>query len=285
MRLQGFFDHDSPCVLATNIGTTYPTQCDGAAACACMGPGSTPFGQRVSRFGVSATAEIIAGGTEPNTAFYQWLFESSPATACAYSSANGHRWSILKQTGAVGVGVSGPSVGDFSAGGGPVPARVPSGSHYPRQAATVEAWASWYDTFGPRGAQVVVDGACTPMTRERGDDSNGAWRAMVGDVGSGCHRYWFSFTAMDGSEVSYPTTGSLGIGPAGSCADWNMERPAKATNCDGASGGGDGGGADMGGGGNMPGGCACGIAQTGAPTGGLVALLGLLALLARRVRR
>lgn len=55
-------------------------------------------------------------------------------------------------------------------------------------------------------------------------------RALVG--GLGCHRYYFVFTDSGGSQVTFPTTGSLGIGPAGSCHDWSLERPALGNGCD-----------------------------------------------------
>jgi uncharacterized protein YkwD len=286
-RLQGYFDHDSPCVVTTNIDALYPKQCDGAAACACMGAGSTSFGQRVGRFGVSGGAEIIAGATDPNQAFYSWLYENSASTACAYSSVNGHRWSILTQQFSVGVGASGPPVGDFSIGAGPVPAQIPSAAHYPRQAASVEVWANWYDTAGPKRAQVVVNGTCTALTRMRGTDENGAWTAMVSGVGSGCVRYWFSFEDSSGREVTFPTTGSLGIGPAGSCADWDSTRPAKATGCDAVGmvpDGGGGGDTDAGTGPNpMPAGCACAIGSSRAH--GTIPFVFALLLVAWIVRR
>ncbi len=264
MRLQGYFDHTSQCLVATNINQTYPGQCNGAAACACGGMGTTSFDQRVSRFQVSAAAEIIAGATDPNQAFYSWLYENSPSTACAYSGVNGHRWSILTQQAGVGVGASGPPTGDFSIGGGPVPAQIPSAAHYPRQAAQVEVWANWYDTAGPKRAQVVVDSTCTALTRARGTADNGAWTATLSGVGSGCIRYWFSFDDASGKEVTYPTTGSLGIGPA-SCSDWDTSRPAKGAGCDSIGTVPDGGGdSDAGGDGGgptpMPKGCACSMA-------------------------
>jgi hypothetical protein len=67
------------------------------------------------------------------------------------------------------------------------------------------------------------------MALGRGAPENGAWKADVDGVGSGCHRYYFVFRDADGELMSYPQTGSLGIGPAGSCADWSDERPAMAS--------------------------------------------------------
>ncbi|MGZ4810098.1 MAG: hypothetical protein ACXV7D_12300, partial [Thermoanaerobaculia bacterium] len=44
------------------------------------------------------------------------------------------------------------------------------------------------------------------------------------NVASGCHRYYFSFTDSTGAVVTYPTTGSLGIGSGASCPDWESSR-------------------------------------------------------------
>ena len=104
----------------------------------------------------------------------------------------------------------------------------------PRQAASVDAWASWYDTAGPMSALINVDGTCTAMSLQRGVVTHGAYKATLTNVASGCHRYFFLFKDSGGNIVTYPTTGSLGIGPAGSCADWDTSRPATGAGCDGA---------------------------------------------------
>ncbi len=233
---QGYFAHDSVCQVVSNINSIYPATCNGAASCACVGGAPTcitpnvctTFGPRVSLFGASPSGEIIATPTDPNSAFYLWLFENSASATCAFSGSNGHRWLILKSTGAVGAGVSLPSgysVGDF--GSGPAPAKIPSGSHYPRQSASVGVWANWFDTAAPTVARVNVDGVCTAMTQGRGVTvQNSAWSATLTNVASGCHRYYFEFKDSANQAVTYPTTGSLGIGPAGTCPDWDIARPA-----------------------------------------------------------
>jgi hypothetical protein len=105
MAKQGYFAHDSICTVVNNISQIYPTTCDGTAACACEGGmaqctgACTSFSARVGLFGVSASGEIIAGSTDPDQAFYQWLFESFTGTACMYTQGpptNGHRWQILQ---------------------------------------------------------------------------------------------------------------------------------------------------------------------------------------------
>ena len=230
MRNQSYFAHDSNCAVPANINQLYPGSCQGAASCACTTGAATAWNARVMLFGTSVSGEIIASGQDPNGAFYQWLFEPSSSTTCAYSTANGHRWNILKQTGSVGTGVSGPSVGDFAGGAVTIP-KIPSGAHYPRQSASVAVWANWNDTAAPMSASVVVDGACQPMTRQRGTDTNGAWSATVTNAASGCHRYFFLFQDSTGQTVTYPTTGSLAIGPATGCADYDAARPAAGAGC------------------------------------------------------
>ncbi len=238
MRAMSFFDHPSRCTLVPNINTLYPGSCQGAASCACVGgtaacsPACTSTFQRVSLFGVNGGAEIIAGSTDPNDAFYQWLFERYPRTTCGYDQGpptNGHRHNILVAGPAVGYGAgAGPSVGDF--GGSGAQGKIASGSHYPRQSASVEAWASWYDSSGPRSALVNVDGACSPMRLARGSVTNGAYQATLTGVGSGCHRYIFLFTDAQGALITYPGTGSLGIGGS-ACADWDTTRPPTGAGC------------------------------------------------------
>ena len=303
MRAQSYFAHDSNCAVPTNISTLYPGSCQGQASCACTSGSPTAWNSRVALFGTNPSGEIIASGTDPNGAFYQWLFEASSSNTCAYSSANGHRWNILKSTGAVGTGVSGPSVGDFAGDSAAIP-KIPSGSHYPRQAATVAVWANWYDSAAPMSALVNVDGSCQPMTLQRGSDKNGAYSAMVGGVGSGCHRYYFLFQDGSGQTVTYPTTGSLAIGPAASCPDYDASRPASGSGCgvtlsqDGGTSGDDGGtsmgGDNSDGGTTNPGnsdGCGCRVGGSAShgPMGplGVALLLPVLGGLAlrRRARR
>lgn len=139
---------------------------------------------------------------------------------------------MLGTTGNAGIGIDGPLVGDFGDSATPVPA-VPSGTHYPRQAASVDAWASW---SAPKAAAaraaVDVDGTCVPLALRRGTPTNGAWSTTVTGVGTGCHRYFFRFVDTSGAVGTYPTTGSLGIGDA-TCADWDPSRPADCAGCDG----------------------------------------------------
>lgn len=221
MTKQHYFAHDSKCAVVPNIHALYPVACDGSASCAC-GPGNpTAWNERIGLFGGGATGEIIASTADPNTSFYLWLYEPSPAQTCSFTSANGHRFLILSSLGSAGVGVTTQAVGDFGANTNPY--KIPSAAHYPRQAATVTLWANWYDTSAPKSANAVVDGNCSAMTLQRGTQQNGAWSANADNVGAGCHRYYVSFVDSTGLEITYPATGSLGIGDS-SCEDWNASR-------------------------------------------------------------
>ncbi len=238
MAAQSYFAHDSACTLVANIDALYPASCTGAASCACVGgtktcsPTCTAWNARVGLFGGGAAGEIIASGQDPNGAFYQWLFESFNQTSCGYVQGpptNGHRYNILMSGPAVGYGAgAGASVGDF--GGSGTLGKIASGSHYPRSGATVDAWANWYDTAAPMSAVINVDGTCSSLQLGRGSVTNGAYHAALTGVGSGCHRYFFLFHDSGGTSITYPTTGSLGIGDA-SCADWDSSRPATGASC------------------------------------------------------
>ncbi len=96
------------------------------------------------------------------------MFEPSTGTACAFTPQNGHRYLILTQNGTVGVGVMTQTVGDF--GTGSVPYKIPSAAHYPQQASSVDLWANWYDSGGPRSANAVLDGlrSAVPWHRLKG---------------------------------------------------------------------------------------------------------------------
>lgn len=231
-KTNGYFAHDSKCTLVSTLNTTYPGTCNGAAACSCAGgtlTGTTSPSARTAIFGAGYSGEIIASPSDPNSAFYLWLYESSSSATCAFSIPNGHRWLILtNSSGAVGYGVDGNSTGDF--GGGGDKSKIASGAHYPRGGPATELWANWYDTAAPKAAMVNVGGTCYPMTRQRGTDLNGAWMYAASGL-SGCTRYYFTFKDSAGAQVDYPTTGSLGIGDA-SCADFSDTRPAAGAGCD-----------------------------------------------------
>jgi hypothetical protein len=232
LAIVGAMSHDSPCTLVSNIDDLFPESCDGSPSCACeegtmsCQPVCTSASARAGLFGANYLGDIIANtGGGPNSAFYMWLHEFTASDVCEFTFENGHRWLILKTMGAVGVGNSGSYyTGHF--GSGSTPGRIPSGSHYPQQGATVEIWANWYHDSGPLSATVNVAGTCHSMNLERGTPTNGTWNVEVTDVGSGCHRYYFIFEDLPGSLVTFPTTGSLAIGAGDACPDWDISRPA-----------------------------------------------------------
>ncbi len=235
MQQQGYLASNSECTLVTNISSLYPPSgsCNGAASCACVGGTQscssfcTTWDQRISLFGVTGAGEIEAGGTDPNSAFYTWLFASYPTTTnCQIGSTEPHRWNLLMQNGSVGFGADGSAVGDFSLDLTDPSSKIPSGAHYPQQAASVAVWANWYDTSGPTQANVVVDGWPISLTLSRGTSLNGAWTATLRNVASGCHRYYFDFKDSTPAAVQYPDTGSFAIGTGSACADYSSSRPA-----------------------------------------------------------
>jgi hypothetical protein len=245
MNVDGFFDHWSECTVVSNIATTYlsqPQQCNGHASCACtggartlgFGMGTDPGG-RMSLFGgnTGSWGEIIAeDGQGPDATFYLWEYEKADSTKCAFDEANGHRFLILRSdygAPSAGPGVVGAiSTVDFD--NEPGTAKIPSGTHYPQQASSVDAWVNWYDTAGPKTHQINVDGVCSDLSLTRGTVNNGAWHATIANVGTGCHRYFFSFTDSNGQSVIYPSTGSLAIGNGSAqCPDWSSTAPASCS--------------------------------------------------------
>ena len=82
----------------------------------------------------------------------------------------------------------------------------------------------------PAGAHVNVDGACTEMALGRGTPANGAYHADLTGIDS-CARYYFVFKDAGGQTVTYPETGSLGIGAPGACPDWSTDRPPLGPSC------------------------------------------------------
>lgn len=238
--------HDSICKLFPNIDALYPETCDASFACSCeTGTPVTTAAGRVPLFGASYTGEIIAVGQlspdpgNPYEIFYAWLHEPAPDSLCSFNSLNGHRYLILKNTGpAIGYGYYFQALtnfdhywtGDFGGAGTAVP-KIPSGSHWGtgtnhrRQEPMIEFWANWEDAAAPTEPSVIVDGVSSPLTLSRGTAPRGAWTTTLAGLGSGCHRYYFSFRDSFSQIQTYPTTGSFGIGD-NSCADWIATRTA-----------------------------------------------------------
>ena len=218
--------HDSLCTVVGDINTSYdPGPCDGSVSCGCEGgmaacSGScTGWSARISMFGTSPSGENIArAGGDPVGTFYLWLHEPDSSAACGFRSSNGHRYNILARNSSIGVGyASGYWTQDFSGGGSPD--GIVAGVHTPQTGTSVELRANWYSSAAPTTALVNLNGTCEPMTLERGSGTNGTYLATA--TVSGCTRYYFQFDRPSGT-VTYPSTGSFGIG----CAeDWSAARP------------------------------------------------------------
>ena len=235
MLVNGYFDYSSHCNLVSNINALYPSTCGGEASCSCDGgtlTGQTDLFSRIQLFGLMGQAEIKAGAgyTGPDEVFYKFLYIPSGTSMCGGVT---ERSVLLQSTiNAVGAGYTtqgaqtGPIVMDFGQTSVATP-KIPTGAHYPQQAASVDAWANWDDTTGPSVAKIDVDGVCSTMSLGRGSQANGAWHLTVNNVGTGCHRYVFAFKDSIGAEQIYPTTGALTIGNGSSqCPDFSRQPPA-----------------------------------------------------------
>lgn len=232
--------HDTCCSLRTDVDQT---GCDGDPACACVGGvascpacntcnNPTGFSTRLGRFGVSGQGEIAHQYySDPIAMFHGFIDEQlGTISGCGYSSGNGHRWLILKSNGPkVGVGhfrlsggCSSPYwVGDFAGGAITVP-RLVSSAHYPKSGSTATDFTFWVSYYHPGGsmpskAELVVAGACRPMSLEFGTAENGTFR-FDGTLPSGCHPYYFQFVDSTGVRHTYPTTGSLTVSVGSTCA-------------------------------------------------------------------
>lgn len=252
MLINDYFDHPSHCTLFTNINSRYPATCGGAASCSCtqgqltsnQATWTDPF-TRMGYFGtsqgISGSSEIIAAGyAGPDGTFYAWEYEPTNDSTCGMHSDddNGHRYIILYngygQLAGAGYVPNTGQPGEYQSyatmdfrGNASTQPKIPSGSHYPQQAASVDAWVNWYASTAPSVHKIDVDGVCTDVTLARGTSTNGAWHQQVSNVGSGCHRYVFAFKDSGGNEVLYPMTGSLAIGNGSAqCPDWSSSAPA-----------------------------------------------------------
>ena len=250
--------HTSPCKLNTNIASS---GCDGTPACACATPvpsscakcasvpaintcGTDTF-TRIGYFTAgtttNASGEIASAGYSDALATVDgWMDE--PA------GADGHRTNILD------VGISSNVMGyghaegagcypsfDYSDSGMmaslPV-AKLPTAavSPYGGAAGNYTFYATWADpaSGAPALLDVVVDGACTPMTRELGSDTLNATYKVSMSLASGCHTYWILAKDKGGARITFPTTGAITITVgSGSCSGaFVTQQPAAA--CEGA---------------------------------------------------
>lgn len=242
--------HNSPCVLATDIGTTYlpNSVCDGSVACACSTgtitctePAPCAAGtysnvkQRLERFNVvtgSGWAENIYYGVSsggnfgglPADSFNWWL---SSQGHCNNMNGNFTHMGAGYFTAVVSSNTYNEWTEDFTnttAVGGTLIA----GSHQPQlSGGSVTFLVNYLDSTAPQSAMLNVEGGCTTMTRQRGVDTNGTWSLTQTLAGTACRRYRFSFVDPRGALVYLPESGSYGVGGSvATCPDWSASEPA-----------------------------------------------------------
>jgi len=267
--------HPSPCVLATNIATVYPSSCDGSTSCACANRVSAcgcggcscdtssascvtqPF-QRIQMFNPLGCAENIAAGyADPEASLIGWLTEAcSWNNSCGFqtctSGENGHRYNILDPNSQILGAGSVPSSTtacvtngewdsqDFGCGANPTIPKLVAGTNNPQAGSATTFYANWYDTAPPATAVVNVDGTCNAMTVDRGSGGNATY-SWHGSIGSGCRSYVFVFTDSQGATVQLPEVGAYLAGD-GCNGDYQATAPSGcgvvSTNTTGTSSGG-----------------------------------------------
>jgi hypothetical protein len=228
---QSYFDHPSHCVLPGNIASIYPASCNGSASCACNGGTYYDPFARMGLFGRSGYGEIIAvwSGQDPIKIYYLWMYEATTSASCGFTEQNGHRYLLLTTDGVVGFGNSDALyTGDFALNT-PATGKIASGAHDPQIGPMVDFWANWYDAAGPKSAALVLDGVAYPLTLERGSQTNGAWHTQLSNLGTSCHRYYYQFTDSTNTGLTFPGTGSYGVGAPASCPDWSSSRTVAST--------------------------------------------------------
>ena len=207
--------HDSPCVLKSTVAQDFPDRCDGNPSCACEGGtatcdtvGTKTF-DRIRMFGTPGSSENLASVSNPLRTFNLWLFENSTSSVCAFSSSNGHRWSILnKNNKAVGVGY-GTSIAtqDYASSSSETSA-ISSGAHY-LDDKTLWFKMHYYASADAVSATVNVGGTCTNLQKTRGTGSNGVWGTSSVAAPAKCTPYFFEVKDKTGKVTRFPTTGSI----------------------------------------------------------------------------
>ena len=225
--------HDSPCALIASIGADYPTTRDGSVASACVG-GVANCGDvnnddlfaRMGKFGIfsGARGENIASSGIPLTVINMWLLETTADDTCEFTWENGHRWNIFNTNYTrMGSGATGSyTVQDFWENG-VLDQNIPSGGHSPQAGgAGTEFRVNWYDSSGaaPSATKINIDGQLYDMILECGSNGNATYLYTFDITGESW--YYFRFRNSGGTIVSYPGSGSFGVGTA---EDWKDTRP------------------------------------------------------------
>jgi hypothetical protein len=253
--------HESPCTLKTDVGTS---GCDGNPSCACTTgatcnscsncpAGTDPFARIKYFYTPGGSGEVAAAGyQDPWGVMDGWVDEAA--------GQDGHRMIVDGAGyGLVGFGHAGGTagacwstfdVGDF-ASAKPAPQKIASAAPKPigGNAGTFRVYATWVDkTDGaPKDLSAVVDGKCTPMTKELGDPKlNATYYADV-PLTAGCHPVFVVGHDVGGARIAYPTTTAFTIAVgSGTCAG-EMAQPASDCDAGNPNGGPDGGGGGTGG--------------------------------------
>lgn len=291
--------HPSPCTLNTDVATS---GCTGDPSCACASPvptacascasipstttcGTDPFvriGYFTSGSGVSASGEVAAAGYgDPIAVVNGWMDEAA--------SSDGHRKILTDQgttANTMGYGhASGANcyktfdVGDSGNLKNATIPKIPTAAVSPASGAagTFTFYATWADPSlgAPASINVVIDGACTALSRELGTDTLNATYKGTSTLAAGCHNYYILARDASGSAVTYPTTGAITVAVgSGTCSsDYVATAPTASCAADGGvvagtGGSGTGGTTGTGGAGGKTGtgGSGTGGASTG--TGG-----------------
>jgi hypothetical protein len=232
--------YDSPCTLVSDIADLYlPGTCNGSPDCACDGGScsacsGTSWSDRDAAFGAGHVTGNLGMNVDPDpmVMFYLWLHAGTTSSECTSSIETGTRWNILGESyGRMGAGYEGSYYFQDIGGGAPDHV-ITAGAHYPDDTASDVAFrANWYDEAGgPDRAMVNIDGLCQAMDLERGTAVNGTY-LYEGAVTGDCPRYYFIFYDGAGAKLTYPDTGSFGIG-GGTCANWEETRAEEGEGCD-----------------------------------------------------
>ena len=252
--------HPSPCTLNTDVATS---GCTGNPSCACASPvptacascanipstttcGTDPFvriGYFTSGSGVSATGEVAAAGYgDPIAVVDGWMDEAA--------GSDGHRKILTDQgttANTMGYGhASGANcyktfdVGDSGNLKNATIPKIPTAAVSPASgnAGTFTFYSTWADPSlgAPASIDVVVDGACTALSRELGTDTLNATYKGTTTLAAGCHNYFVLARDASGAAVTYPTTGAITIAVGSSTCSADYLATAPAASCAGDGG-------------------------------------------------
>jgi hypothetical protein len=248
--------HTSPCTLNTDVATS---GCTGDPTCACAMPVpsscamcakvadintcGTPIAMRLGYFTsgttITWTGEVAAAGySDPIAVVNGWMDEAA--------GADGHRTNLTDQ------GITSNTMGyghatgtkecyspfDISDSGdikGASIPKIPTAAVTPASGAagTFTFYSTWADPSlgAPASINVVVDGACTALTRELGTDTLNATYKGTATLAAGCHSYFILARDPSGTAVTYPTTGAITIAVGSSTCSSDYLATAPAASC------------------------------------------------------